>query len=403
VKTPVKKNQMEMLSPDENEDSPDDSDNESNPDGSNKADNEAPDKSGDDAEEEKKEEEAAKRLASEQTKIAEKAAERERHQSQIDDNKLKAAPKSALTKLSKIRSQFGRTDGKIRTPASHSGEDVPVHQRFQRWREVRMCAKVKRRNPECVRKEGNISDNDAQPPAAAITSVLRALDDNRRTTDNINKKLDMRSESWKAGIRCFHCAGTGHIATDCQRRCHTCQGYRGQHTPTCSRRPRPNKGKGKGKFGNNWQDNKRNVNVRTGYEMDGESFAQVDRRQERPTVQDKEEERSHRRSSRDSNSDEDKRRQKRTKEDVPDRKSNQYDKSQHRSDRSERDHRSTREKKEKSRSEKSEKSDRSSKKQIEPQVRRLDQRTDSTMVRNNRPAQVDIERREQTIARRGLS
>ena len=197
------------------------------------------------------------------------------------------------------------------------------------------------------------SDNDDQAPATAMTSVLRALDDNRRATDNINKKLDERNDSWKTGITCFHCAETGHIATECQGKCPSCRGYRGQHMPNCIRRPKPFKGKGKGKNGNNWQDNRRNINARSGYEVDGEPFTQIERRQEQPAAQNREDERSQRRARRDSNSDEDKKRHKRSKEDVSDRRSDRYD---HRSDRSEKDHRSTRDEKEKSKTDKSDRS-----------------------------------------------
>jgi hypothetical protein len=204
------------------------------------------------------------------------------------------------------------------------------------------------------------SDNDELPPATAMTSVLRALDDNRRATDNISKRLDERNGSWKAGITCYHCAENGHIATECQGKCPSCQGYRGQHMPNCIRRPKPYKGKGKGKNGNSWQDNRRNVNARSGYEADMEPFSQIDRRKEQPAAQNREEERSQRRSRRDSSSDEDKKRQKRSEEETSDRRSDRHE---HRSSRSGRDHRSARNEKDKEKTDKSErtKDERSSK------------------------------------------
>ena len=62
--------------------------------------------------------------------------------------------------------------------------------------------------------------------APAMTSVLRALHDNRRLTEDISRQVNC-NDNWKTSATCYHCGDTGHIATDCDGRCPSCQGYRG--------------------------------------------------------------------------------------------------------------------------------------------------------------------------------
>ena len=167
------------------------------------------------------------------------------------------------------------------------------------------------------------SENDDHAPAA-MTNVMRALDDNRRATENIGKKLDDRGDHWKSGLTCFHYAETGHIATDCQGKCPACQGYRGHHMQSCTRRPRP-KEKGQGIGGNSWQNNRRAENMRTGYEPAMEFFGQTERRQDRPAVQDKRVERQRRSSKHDSDSDDDQKRRNRSRDDAAEDRSTRHD------------------------------------------------------------------------------
>ena len=91
--------------PDGGGDNPDNNKENEGPDGN----DEEPDQSADDDAEEKKLIEDAKKLSLEQKRNKDRNAERERNQYHIEDNRLKAAAKSALNKLSKISSQFGRT------------------------------------------------------------------------------------------------------------------------------------------------------------------------------------------------------------------------------------------------------------------------------------------------------
>jgi hypothetical protein len=202
--------------------------------------------------------------------------------------------------------------------------------------------------------EDESEDDDRAP--AAMTSVMRALDDNRRATESIGKKLDDRGDHWKSGLTCFHCAETGHIATDCQGKCPACQGYRGQHTQNCTRRPRP-KGKGKGKGGNNWQDNRRADTMRNGYEPAMDSFGQTDRRQDRQAVNDRRVERQRRSSQHDSDSDDERKRRKRAREDTREDRTSRHDtRSKDKRSRDEDKERSKEGTKDTSRSERTEKS-----------------------------------------------
>ena len=99
----------EQDNPDDGDDSPDDDKDGENAGDGNDADAEIPDNNEGGEDEEKKHKEETKKVPSEKTKVTDRAAESDRHQTHVNDNRLKAAAKSALNKLSKISLQFGRT------------------------------------------------------------------------------------------------------------------------------------------------------------------------------------------------------------------------------------------------------------------------------------------------------